>query len=72
MDDAFVEKLYRETASLYHLDQLGGQGVQAGRGNLGPLPPTAVILLASLSGAWVLILLYVISRQIRGRKKKNR
>lgn len=72
VDDAFVEKLYRETASLYHLDQLGGQGVQAGRGDLGPLPPTAVILLASLAGAWGLILLYVISRQIRGRKKKNR
>lgn len=72
VDDAFVEKLYRETASLYHLDQLGGQGAQANRGNLGPLPPTAVILLASLAGAWGLILLYVISRQIRGRKSENR
>ena len=72
VDDAYMEKLYSETASLYHLDQLGGQGALAGgRADLGPLPLVAVILLASLAGAWILILLYVISRQIGGKKSRK-
>ncbi|MCI9438215.1 MAG: extracellular solute-binding protein [Lachnospiraceae bacterium] len=73
VDDAYIEKLYSETASLYRLDQAGGQGASSGAGaELGPLPRISVLLLASLAGAWVLILLYVLSLQIRERRRENR
>lgn len=58
VDGEYVEKLYGDVTSLYHLDQI----------NLGRLPLTSVILLSSLAGAWVLIILYVISRRFKGRK----
>lgn len=62
IDDAYIEKLYADVTSLYRLDQIGSQDGAAisGRADLGPLPKTSVILLASLAGAWILILLYVL------------
>lgn len=72
VDDAYMDKLYSDITSLYRLDQIGtGTGqIASGRTDLGELPKTAVILLASLAGAWVLILLYVISQAVK--KKRNR
>ena len=68
VDDAYMEKLYSDTISLYRLDQLGGQGASAGgKADLGELPRTAVILLLSLAGAWAFILLYVVWRSRRKR-----
>lgn len=68
VDDAYFENLYEKTASLYRLDQLQSQNSSAagGKTDLGPLPGTAVALLVSLAGAWVLIILYVI---VQKRKK---
>ncbi|MDO4326244.1 MAG: extracellular solute-binding protein [bacterium] len=62
IDDAYIEELYADVTSLYRLDQIGSQDGAAisGRADLGPLPKTSVILLASLAGAWILILLYVL------------
>ena len=56
--------------NLYHLDQGGGTEVSGSgkREDLGELPATAVILLASLAGAWILIILYL----IYGAVKKKR
>ena len=67
VDDAYREKLYDDTISLYRLDQLSGQGTSAtgGKADLGKLPQTAVILLSSLAGAWVLIILYVVMQKIK-------
>lgn len=67
VDDAYMEKLYDDTISLYRLDQLSGQGTSAtgGKADLGKLPQTAVILLSSLAGAWVLIILYVVMQKIK-------
>jgi multiple sugar transport system substrate-binding protein len=61
VDDAFYRELYEDVQSQYHLDQLSSQGgaMSIGKADLGPLPGTAVALLASLACAWVLIALYV-------------
>lgn len=67
IDDAYMEKLYQDTASLYRLDQLNRQGISA-KNDLGPLPKTAVALLSALAAAWVLIGLYA----VLGRRREKR
>lgn len=73
IDEAYFEKLYNDITSLYRLDQLGeGDSVTAGKADLGPLPGTAVILLASLAAAWVLILAYVVFQMVNRRVAMRR
>jgi multiple sugar transport system substrate-binding protein len=60
VDEEYMEKLYSDTISLYRLDQIQTTDAADGKRDLGPLPTTSVILLSVLSGAWVLIILYVI------------
>ena len=66
VDDAYIQSLYTDTVALYHLDQTSAM---AGQADLGPLPPTAVALLAALAVAWAGILLCVVLRRVRARKK---
>lgn len=70
VDDAFIQKLYNDTISLYRLDQSGGQNAlsASGRAELGKLPTPSVILLSSLAVIWALILLYLVRQAI---KKQN-
>lgn len=69
VDDAYMEKLYTDVASLYRLDQIERQnGMSSGKADLGELPQTAVGLLAGLAGAWMLILLYAAAGFWRKRK----
>ena len=67
IDEAYMDNLYKDTISLYRLDQLGGQGASAagGKADLGELPRTSVILLSSLAGAWIIILLYVVWQRVK-------
>ncbi|MDO4303532.1 MAG: extracellular solute-binding protein [Bacillota bacterium] len=71
VDDGYIDKLYDDITSLYRLDQIGGQNAQAalGKADLGELPKTSVILLASLAAAWVLIILYVVFQMVK--RKRN-
>ncbi|MDD6189429.1 MAG: extracellular solute-binding protein [Clostridiales bacterium] len=71
VDDAYFERLYSETSALYRLDQLDGGG-GFGKEELGPLPATAVVLLAALAVAWVLIILYVCVGAIKKKKGRGR
>lgn len=66
VDDAYMEQLFSDVTSLYHLDQI--ESSQSGRADLGPLPRTSVILLAAIAGAWGLILLYVVREAMRKRR----
>lgn len=74
VDDAYLNKLYEDTASMYKLDQLVAASLQAG-GNedLGPLPSGSRWLLGCLAGAWILIALLALIhwRQNRKRGKGN-
>ncbi len=66
VDDAYLNTLYEDTASLYHLSEIA---VSSGeKTDLGPLPKTSVILLASLVCTWVLILLYILKEAWKKRK----
>ena len=67
VDDAFVDKLYKEVNSLYRLDQTGAIGVQK---DLGPLPSTAVTLLITLVAVWALMGLYVLRSALKKKKAK--
>ena len=66
VDEETIQTLYSDTQSLYHLDAVSPSG---GKADLGPLPGTAVALLAGLGIAWVLIFAYL-ARQ--GLKKRRR
>ena len=66
VDDPFIDQLYTDTAALYHLDSVAAGG--SAKADLGPLPPTAVALLAALAGGWVCILGYLLFRTLRRRK----
>ncbi len=74
VDDAYFEKLYEDTASLYHLDQGSAQmdpdAAGPGAGELGPLPLTSKLLLAALAAAWVLIAGYLLLVGFIGKSKK--
>ena len=68
VNDAYYEKLYADMVSLYHLNLDGTGASAATRQDLGPLPHTSVVLLASLVCAWILIALYFCLKQIKKRK----
>ncbi len=60
VDDAYYETMFADVKALYRLDQIRPAGSSdAGKADLGPLPSTAVFLLAALCTAWILILAYV-------------
>lgn len=67
-DAAYMEKLYTDVTSLYRLDQ--SSTATAGKTDLGPIPVTAKILLATLGVVWVMILAYVIWEAVRKKQVK--
>ena len=61
IDDSFIEKLYSDTNSLYHLDQ---NNAVTGNKDLGPLPLSSKILLGTLGVTWIFIgAYYVLNRE---------
>lgn len=67
VDDAYMEKLYDDVTSLYHLGQDSESAF--GKKDLGRLPQTAVILLSALAVTWICIFLYIISEVLKKRKR---
>lgn len=72
IDDAYFETLYSDVTSLYRLDQIETTDGEdsGGRQDLGPLPQTAVILLASIAAVWVLILLYLLWQAVKKKRQE--
>ena len=68
IDDAYLDALFDDVMSLYHLDQLGG-GVGGGAKELGPLPRASKILLGSLVVAWAGIAIVAIRDELRKRQQ---
>lgn len=68
VDDAYIEALYKDVSSLYRLDGIG-MGDEITKPSLGPLPSTAVVLLSSICGAWLLIGVYVVVSYTKKRGK---
>ena len=68
VDDAYIDKLFDDVTALYRLGQ--GTASAGGKQDLGPLPKTSKIMLASLAAAWVLIGIYA-GRDWLKKKQKN-
>ena len=56
IDESYWDKLFSDVSALYHLDERSATATAPS--DLGPLPTTAVVLLASLAAAWVVILIW--------------
>ena len=67
VDDAYIASLYEEMTAMYRLDQTQVDGEW--KKDFGPLPQTAVLLLAALLSIWILIGVFAIGNQIKVRKK---
>lgn len=67
VDEETIQTLYNDTQSLYHLDAVSPSG---GKADLGPLPGTAVALLAGLGIAWVLIFAYLARQELKKRRRR--
>lgn len=68
VDEAYIEKLYDSTASLYRLDSISAEG----KAELGELPDGAKALIISLICVWVLIGIYFAAQTVREKVKKKR
>ena len=70
VNDTFIDKLFKEVTSLYRLNQgsMLSDSVTAGKTDLGPLPKTAVALLATLAVVWALIIAYFARNFLKKRK----
>ena len=53
VNEVFLDNLFLEMTALHHLDEAGTQ--PGAGGDLGPLPPTAIALLGTLGGTWVIL-----------------
>ncbi|MBO4452323.1 MAG: extracellular solute-binding protein, partial [Clostridia bacterium] len=65
VDDAYLERLFSDTRSLYRLNQTGRT---AENEDLGELPSGSVALLVSLAVIWIILLLFVIISTVKKKK----
>lgn len=68
INETYMEELYAEMISLYHLDQT--DSMSSGKADLGPMPKLSVILLTSLGVIWLGILCYIVREACRRKKKE--
>ena len=68
VNDEFLDKLFSDVTSQYHLDQGSTGGVSGGKKELGPLPAGSKALLIALAVTWALIAIYWVSTKMRNRK----
>ena len=75
IDDTFIDDLYKKMVNLYRLDQINDTGAaeeeEVQMEALGPLPATAVALLAGLVLVWLGIIIYVVEERIRQQKRSK-
>lgn len=67
VDDAFIDQLYDDVSSLYHLDQ-SAAGKTGEKAELGKLPAASIVLLLALVIVWVLIGTYAIKEKIKSKE----
>lgn len=68
VDDAYMDTMFEEVRTLYHLDQKGlNHAVSSDKTEFGALPTASVVLLVSLVVIWICILVIFIRRQIKKR-----
>jgi multiple sugar transport system substrate-binding protein len=66
VDEAYMQKMFREVSALYRLDQMNAAGVSSGeRAELGALPPASTALLCTLGGGWLCIFAYILHARLQ-------
>lgn len=72
VDDSFIEKLYSDMTSLYHLDEVkkADTGVSEAS-DLGPLPVTARVLLVALAFTWAIIASVCLMNLVKSKNGKK-
>ena len=70
VDDAYIDKLYEDIASLYRLNQSSGRSGMTSGGDLGPLPTGSRVLLIALVVIWLLLGAHAVSEKVKARKKR--
>ncbi|WP_242845502.1 ABC transporter substrate-binding protein [Butyrivibrio sp. WCE2006] len=66
VDDAYIDKLYEDTRSLYHLDQ--SSAVVSGKAEFGELPVESRRLIEGLVLVWILIGAYLVRRALKRKR----
>ena len=70
MNDAFIETLYNDMTSLYHLDQIQVSGQEGEtRKEMSAIPAESKVLLGAIAGIWILIGIF---RMVSARKAKKK
>lgn len=69
VDEAYMEKLYRDVSSLYRLQNT--MQTTSDKRDLGALPPMAAALLAGLGITWLMIGAYVVQSALGNHKKRQ-
>lgn len=72
IDDTYFDKLFKDTASLYHLDsgKKANTGTQE-KADLGPLPGTSLALLFGILGVWFIIAVVYFKGLIKAKNSKK-
>ena len=65
VDDAYIDQLYKDVKSLYHLDQGAMAAGATGKSDLGKLPAASVVLLTAIVRAWLIIGGYALYEKIK-------
>ena len=71
VDDAYYDKLFASVTSLYRLDSLGTSVTGEVDRDLGPLPGTAVELLAGLGAVWLVLAALLIGERLRKKRRAS-
>lgn len=67
IDDQYVDRLFSDVSSLYHLDQISPAGETGMTRDLGPLPAESKALLYILAITWIILgALYLRQKKIKG------
>ncbi len=69
VDDAFIDELYEDMVSLYHLD---GMTKKADIDNGAPLPEVSVWLLGSIAAVWMAIAAYAVYEYCKKHRKEKK
>jgi multiple sugar transport system substrate-binding protein len=67
VDEAYMDKLYDETYTAFHLDQIQVDGEW--KQDFGALPKTSVFLLTALGVIWAVLGIFAVGGVLKRRKK---
>ena len=68
VDDAFIDELYKNMVSLYHLDGVG----RSNESTSDALPPFSIALISVLGAIWLSIGAYALALRVKKMKAKKK